>query len=74
MNTNDPAGLPAGFPDVETLTRLANQFFSETPGGTAPEVPRDFGPPIPSATALPFEAELVELLSSLPSKPLTPAR
>lgn len=28
----DPGGLPSGLPDIEALTRLANQFFSAPPG------------------------------------------
>ncbi|MGZ4958189.1 MAG: family 2A encapsulin nanocompartment cargo protein cysteine desulfurase, partial [Methylomonas sp.] len=28
--------VPAGLPDADELTRLANQFFSELPGGSQP--------------------------------------
>lgn len=65
MSTSD-------FPDVETLTRLANQFFSELPGSAAPAPAAEFplaGNPLaavsPSAVGLPGEAELKALLASL---------
>ncbi|MGA2214052.1 MAG: cysteine desulfurase, partial [Bryobacteraceae bacterium] len=84
-----PSG-PEGFglPDVETLTRLANQFFSERPGAelpgnaapaAAPGVPdweRDvpLGRTLAPSVTLPGEAELKALLNSLwPPAPPQPS-
>jgi len=39
--TSNPDALPAGFPDVATLARLAGQFFAALPGSAAPSVPQD---------------------------------
>jgi cysteine desulfurase / selenocysteine lyase len=75
---------PEGFsvPDVETLTRLANQFFNDWPGkdavpAAAPAVPdwgRDvpLGPTFAPSVSLPGEVELKALLDSLWPTPLVP--
>jgi cysteine desulfurase/selenocysteine lyase len=72
MNISEPGGF--GLPDVETLTRLANQFFGEWPGKDAvggSQVPQDLRADVPlgrtqaPAIALPGEAELKALLDSL---------
>lgn len=81
MNTTsgpDGFGLPKGFslPDVDTLTRLANQFFSEWPGKDVPApaaaaIPQDLRADVPldrtgaPSVTLPGEAELKALLDSL---------
>jgi cysteine desulfurase / selenocysteine lyase len=102
MTTSGP-DIP-GLPDVETLTRLANEFFSARPGelpagaptshpsGAAPgdvtpidvrSIPHDLGgevpPPgsVPSAVAIPGEAELRALFDAMipkaiPSGPANP--
>jgi len=41
----ESGGLPVGWPDVETLTRLANQFFSDIPGKTPVEPVVPASPP-----------------------------
>jgi hypothetical protein len=58
MNTSGPDGF--GLPDIETLTRLANQFFGEWPGKDAVT-----GAPMPQDFRAPGEAELKALLDSL---------
>jgi cysteine desulfurase/selenocysteine lyase len=84
-----PSGADGfGLPDVETLTRLANQFFSERPGAelpgnaapaAAPGVPdweRDvpLGRTLAPSVTLPGEAELKALLNSLwPPAPPQPS-
>jgi cysteine desulfurase / selenocysteine lyase len=71
--TSGPDGF--GLPDVETLTRLANQFFSEWPGKdaaapTPAPVPQDLradaplGRTLTPSISLPWEAELKALLES----------
>jgi cysteine desulfurase/selenocysteine lyase len=76
MSTTD-AGLPEGWPDVATLERLANEYFSTPPGlpsaaGIA-SIPQDLGGAVPlgatapASIALPGEAELRTLLSAIPS-------
>jgi len=79
MNTS---GDGFGLPDVEALTRLANQFFSEWPGKeatTGVAVPQDLRADVPLArttapsVSLPGEAELKALLDSLaPAVPAWP--
>src|ERR1035438_687341 len=75
MNTNGPeeASLPQGWPDAETIERLANQFFEALPGATA-TIPSTAsldplhplgGAPAP-AIELPGEAELRALLDLAP--------
>src|SRR5580700_6391670 len=58
MNTSGPDGF--GLPDIETLTRLANQFVGEWPGKDAVT-----GAPMPQDFWAPGEAELKALLDSL---------
>ena len=75
MNTNGPeeVSLPQGWPDAETIERLANQFFEALPGATA-TIPSTAsldplhplgGAPAP-AIELPGEAELRALLDLAP--------
>jgi cysteine desulfurase/selenocysteine lyase len=75
MNTSEPgAGLPGGFPDVDIIERLANQFFQASPG--VPDTfSRDQLNPLGGnaavavpAAGMPGEAELRSLLA-----PVTPA-
>jgi cysteine desulfurase / selenocysteine lyase len=69
--TSGPDGF--GLPDVETLTRLANQFFNEWPGKDAAggAIPQDLRADLPlgrtlaPSIILPGEAELKALLQSL---------
>ena len=65
------ADLPNGFPDVEAIQRLANQFFQAPPNEPAPGIPDtaslDPANPLGGTSApvigLPGEAELRELLA-----------
>jgi cysteine desulfurase/selenocysteine lyase len=76
MNTNGPeANLPEGWPDLETIERLANRFFNATPE-TAPAIPstdsldplNPLGGTAAPAIEIPGEAELRALLT-----PVAPA-
>lgn len=62
MNTSD---LPAGWPDVETLQRLANQFFSEAPRVSQP-FPRSFpgSVPVPPFAGFPIEFDVPSVLGA----------
>jgi cysteine desulfurase/selenocysteine lyase len=75
MNTSGlDAGLPTGFPDVETIERLANQFFQALPGapGGAPlDALNPLAGTIPPVVGIPGEAELRALLT--PAKALPQA-
>src|SRR5580693_4998218 len=93
MNTSGPEnpglqdGSSDGLPDIETLSRLANEFFAAIPGKAAPaglpnishhlegDVP--LAGSRPSAVGLPGEAELRALLGTLvptvPTAPESPA-
>src|SRR6202522_1359977 len=69
--TSGPDGF--GLPDVESLTRLANQFFNEWPGKDAASaaMPQDLRADVPlgrtlaPSITLPGEAELKALLDTL---------
>jgi cysteine desulfurase/selenocysteine lyase len=71
MNTSGlEAGLPEDFPDVETMERLANQFFRAIPGAASDVVDTaSFNPVNPLAgtavpvVGIPREAELRTLLA-----------
>jgi cysteine desulfurase/selenocysteine lyase len=74
MNINSPeqANLPPGWPDVETLQSLANQFFDAVPGGapSAPpnssfDLPGPLGPTPAPVIEIPGEAELRSLLDNV---------
>jgi cysteine desulfurase/selenocysteine lyase len=70
------AGLPDGFPDVETIERLANQFF-QAPPGVPDSAPLDALNPLagtlPPVVGIPGEAELRALLTPATSFPQTQA-
>ncbi|HVZ61774.1 MAG TPA: family 2A encapsulin nanocompartment cargo protein cysteine desulfurase [Terriglobales bacterium] len=79
MSTSKP-GIPEGWPDVETLQRLANEYFSAPPGGFTPPgresgggispIPEDLGGSVPLAATQPSSIELAgeeELRSLLPA-------
>ena len=63
--------LPDGFPDVETIERLANEFFQAPPGGPTPGIPdtaslnplNPLGGTAAPVISLPGEAELRALLA-----------
>ena len=65
------ADLPEGFPDVETIQRMANEFFQPPPGGRTPGIPdtASLDPLNPLAgtavpvVGIPGEAELRALLA-----------
>jgi cysteine desulfurase/selenocysteine lyase len=68
------SGNDFGLPDVETLTRLANQFFNDWPGkdaATGVPIPQDLRADVPlgrtlvPSITLPGEVELKALLHSL---------
>jgi len=66
------AGLPDGFPDVETIERLANQFFQAPPGlpDSAPlDALNPLGGTVPPVVGIPGEAELRALLTPATSLP-----
>jgi cysteine desulfurase/selenocysteine lyase len=75
MNTNGPeeVSLPQGWPDVETIERLAKQFFEAVPGATA-TIPstasldplNPLGATAAPAIEFPGEAELRALLALAP--------
>src|SRR5580698_3564660 len=79
MNTS---GSDFGLPNVEALTKLANQFFNDWPGkdtALAALVPQDLRSDVPlgktlaPSMTLPGEAELKALLDSLsPAIPVWP--
>ena len=63
--------LPDGFPDVETIERLANEFFQAPPGGPTPGIPdtaslnplNPLGGTAAPVISMPGEAELRALLA-----------
>ena len=59
------ADLPAGFPDTDTIARLANEYFSSVPG--AKEVGETVlaGTQTPTGAVFPTEAELTAIPASL---------
>ena len=82
-----PDELPEGWPEIETLARLANEFFSAKPGETVPDAhtpaspePANFdlngdvplGRSAPSPVALPGASELQALIDAIPFSPFAP--
>ncbi len=79
MSTSDTSGLPQGWPDVETMERMANQFFVTLPVAGSPSLPAGMRgdvdlksvlgstPPVP-VIGLPGEAELRALLGTSSSE------
>ena len=67
MNTNRPE-FPQGWPDVQTLERLANEYFSAVPGSIPREaplssVPQDLGGSVPLAGSVPSTVAIPSLVS-----------
>ncbi|TXH06261.1 MAG: SufS family cysteine desulfurase [Nevskiaceae bacterium] len=75
--SNPDAALPAGVPDLDALTALANQFFTALPGTSVadsefpalPSRPVSIAPPgLPGVPTLP-QANQLPLATSLPATP-----
>src|ERR1700690_4551025 len=71
MNTSGrDTDLPKGWPDADTLARLANEFFSAPPGEAAADtrpaldpiqlssIPYEFGGEVPLASSVPLPVAL----------------
>ena len=70
MSTSDASGLPQGWPDAETLERMANQFFAALPGAGAPSLPVAQSTPAPAVPHdLRGDVDLKSVLGSTPSLP-----
>jgi len=71
MSTSDASGLPQGWPDAETLERMANQFFAALPGAGAPSLPVAQSTPAPAVPHdLRGDVDLKSVLGSTPSLPV----
>jgi cysteine desulfurase/selenocysteine lyase len=64
------SGLPQGWPDAETLERMANQFFTALPGAGAPSLPvAQSTPALAVPQDLRGDVDLKSVLGSTPSLP-----
>ncbi len=70
MSTSDASELPQGWPDAETLERMANQFFAALPGAGAPSLPvAQSAPTVAVPHDLRGDVDLKSVLGSTPSLP-----